>query len=205
MTAFVVPLVVYSLGLSITPGASRLTRRAAVVGGAAATAGLASAAHAMKDLATVNANRAKIGLPPLEVIQSDGSWAEHAGAFSPLFFDDSFKKRDDGFMYKFLGRDDGEKPVPAQMVSVYYTGYLEDGTKFDSSYDKGRPFAFRLGKQTVITGWEAVVGGMKLGQKVIVKIPPKFGYGSKAVGPIPADSNLIFYMELVELGDILGK
>ena len=98
----------------------------------------------------------------------------------------------------------GEKPVQAQMVKVYYTGYLEDGTKFDSAYDKGRPFEFRLGKQTVITGWEAVVSGLEVGQKVIVKIPPKYGYGDKAVGPIPKNSNLIFYMELVGLGDVIG-
>ena len=153
-------------------------------------------------VAELNRRRAKVGLPALDIIEGDGTWATHLGPFTDSFFDDSFKKRDDGFVYKFVNDFPGaEKPKQGQMVSVYYTGYLEDGTKFDSAYDKGRPFQFRLGKQTVITGWEAVVGGMKLGQKVIVKIPPAYGYGSKTVGPIPPDSNLIFYMELVALGD----
>ena len=70
--------------------------------------------------------------------------------------------QDDGFIYKLVNEVDGDKPENGQMVSVYYTGYLEDGTKFDSAYDKGRPFEFRLGKGKVITGWEAVVGGMKV-------------------------------------------
>lgn len=74
---------------------------------------------------------------------------------------------------------------------VHYSGYLLDGTKFDSSYDRKDAFKFRLGKGKVITGWEAVVGGMRLGQKVIVKIPPQFAYGDKSVGPIPANSPLV--------------
>lgn len=180
---------------------------AAAVGGAVAVwAPPSLSAHAAKaTIEEINARRAKIGLAPLDVIQGDGSWAMHTGAFTDSFFDDSFTKRPDGLTFKFVNQPEGQKPVPAQMVSVYYTGYLEDGTKFDSAYDKGRPFDFRLGKQTVISGWEAVVGGMRLGQKVIVKLPPKYAYGSKGVGPIPPNSNLIFYMELVNLGDVLGK
>jgi len=170
---------------------------------AAASSHVASAA-AKASITEINERRAKIGLAPLTVPDADGSWAVHTGAFTDEFFDSSFTKRNDGFTYKFMNQPEGAKPQQAQMVSVYYTGYLEDGSKFDSSYDLGRPFEFRLGKQTVITGWEAVVAGMKLGQKVIVKIPPKYGYGSKSVGPIPADANLIFYMELVQLGDVLG-
>ena len=140
----------------------------------------------------------------LDIIESDGSWAKHEGAFDGAFFDKSFTKRDDGLWYKKVNvPEGGEKPQQGQLVSVYYTGYLEDGTKFDSSYDKGRPFQFRVGKQTVITGWDAVVGGMKVGQKVIARIPPQFGYGGKEVGPIPPNSNLIFYMELVAMGDVL--
>jgi hypothetical protein len=59
-------------------------------------------------------------------------------------------------------------------VAQNYSGYLEDGTKFDSSYDKDKPFSFRLNKGKVISGWEAIVPGMKVGSKVIVKIPPQF-------------------------------
>ena len=62
------------------------------------------------------------------------------------------------------------------------TGYLLDGTKFDSSYDKkGEPFKFRMGKGKVIGGWEATVGGMRPGQRVIVKIPSKYAYGKNGV------------------------
>ena len=195
---------------SSVPSASRGTafgRRAVALGGSLAlTASASSVAAAGKEKASIaemNERRAKIGLPPLEIIESDGTWAEHSGAFDDSFFDSSFKKRDDGLWYKFVNQPDGEKPAQGQQVSVYYTGYLEDGTKFDSAYDKKRPFEFRLGKQTVITGWEAVVSGMKVGQKVIVRIPPAFAYGSKSVGPIPPNSNLIFYMELVAVGNTL--
>ena len=113
-----------------------------------------------------------VGLPPLEFPPCDGSWAEHSGPFADDFFDSSFTKQttadgeQTGLFFKFVQSSEGERPAQGQKVGVYYTGYLEDGTKFDSAYDKGKPFEFRLGKQTVITGWEAVVGGMKVGQKV---------------------------------------
>lgn len=82
------------------------------------------------------------------------------------------------------------------------TGYLLDGTKFDSSYDRNEPFKFRLGKGKVITGWEGILPGMTVGQRVIVRVPPEFAYGEKSVGKIPANSPLLFYMELLELGNI---
>ena len=162
-----------------------------------------SSARAADSIETINERRAVLGLAPLPVLpKGDGSWAEHSGAFTGDFFDRTFTKRDDGFVFKFVNEGDGEKPKPYQLAYVYYTGYLEDGTKFDSSYDKDQPFQFRLNGGKVIGGWQAVVSGMKVGQKVIVKIPPAFGYGDKKVGPIPPNSNLIFYMELVALGDV---
>ena len=87
---------------------------------------------------------------------------------------------------------------------MHYTGYLMDGTKFDSSYKDSAPYKFRLNKGKVITGWESVVRGMRPGQKVIVTIPPEFAYGSKGKGPVPKDATLVFYMELVRLGNIKG-
>jgi len=123
--------------------------------------------------------------------------------FDAEFFKD-FTTAPNGFVYKKVTNPDTEKPVPFQKVFVQYTGYLEDGTKFDSSYDRDGLFSFRLGKGKVIQGWEATVGGMAVGQKVIVKIPPKYAYGDKKTGPIPANSNLIFYIELVKLGGIKG-
>jgi len=140
---------------------------------------------------------------PASATEYDGSWTQHTGPFDAEFFKD-FTTTPNGFVYKKVTNPDTEKPVPFQKVFVQYTGYLEDGTKFDSSYDRDGLFSFRLGKGKVIQGWEATVGGMAVGQKVIVKIPPKYAYGDKKTGPIPANSNLIFYIELVKLGGIKG-
>ena len=198
-----------SLVLALSPSVPPRSDRRAVLGGAMGGAaavgsmlwGACPANAATASVEEINQRRAKVGLPPLDIIVSDGSWAQHTGTFEDSFFDSTFKKRDDGFVYKFVNQPDGEKPQQGQTVKVYYTGYLKDGSVFDSAYDKGRPFEFRLGKQTVITGWEAIVSGMNVGQKVIAKIPSAYGYGSKSVGSIPPDSDLIFYMELVGLGD----
>lgn len=146
-------------------------------------------------------------LPSLADIQAgdggDGTWAEHTGAFDEKFFKD-FKTTDSGFRYKLLNQGAGEKPQDFQKVYVHYTGYLLDGTKFDSSYDKSTPFKFRMNKGKVIVGWESVIRGMQPGQKVIVTIPPQFAYGDKAKGDIPKNSELVFYIELVRLGNIKG-
>lgn len=84
------------------------------------------------------------------------------------------------------------------------SGYLLDGTKFDSSYDRGTPFKFRVGKGKVISAWEGLALVMRPGSKLIAKVPAQFAYGDKSVGPIPAGSTLVFYMELVSLGNIRG-
>jgi len=133
---------------------------------------------------------------------SSSAWAAHSGPFTDDFFKD-FKMSESGISYKFLRMGEGDKPVPGQRVYVHYAGYLLDGKKFDSSYDIGKPFSFRLGKGKVITGWEAVVGGMRPGMQVVVRIPPQYAYGDKAVGNvIPPSSTLVFYMQLDRLGDI---
>ena len=133
----------------------------------------------------------------------DGSWAKHSGSFDDAFFE-GFTTNKQGFAYKIMNDGVGAKPAPFQKVFVQYTGYLLDGTKFDSSYDKGKPFAFRLSKGKVITGWDAIAQSMPVGMKIIVKIPPEFAYGSNGAGPIPPNSPLIFYMEMVEFGNIKG-
>ena len=86
---------------------------------------------------------------------------------------------------------------------MHYSGYLLDGTKFDSSYGKD-PFKFRVGKGKVIPGWEGLALGMRPGSKLIAKIPAQFAYGDKGVGPIPPGSTLVFYMECIALGSIRG-
>lgn len=84
-------------------------------------------------------------------------------------------------------------------VSVNYVGTLTDGTKFDSSYDRNQPFEFQLGAGQVIKGWDQGVAGMKVGGKRKLVIPPDLGYGSQANGKIPANSTLVFEVELLDV------
>jgi peptidylprolyl isomerase len=84
-------------------------------------------------------------------------------------------------------------------ASVHYTGWLEDGTKFDSSLDRGRPFDFPVGGGRVIKGWDEGVATMKVGGKRRLIIPASLGYGDRGVGPIPGGATLIFDVELVDV------
>ncbi|EGK07675.1 peptidyl-prolyl cis-trans isomerase [Kingella kingae ATCC 23330] len=87
-------------------------------------------------------------------------------------------------------------------ITVHYTGYLTDGTKFDSSLDRRQPLTITLGVGQVIRGWDEGFGGMKEGGKRKLTIPPEMGYGSRAVGGvIPANSTLIFEVELLRVHD----
>lgn len=182
-----------SLSTSNTPSIPAVSRRTA-----AATLAAAVVLRQQPVVADSSLTLADSWIPE----KADGSWTNHEGPFDASFFAD-FTATPNGFVYKKVTSPDTEKPVPFQKVFVHYTGYLEDGTKFDSSYDR-EVFSFRLGKGKVIPGWEATVGGMTVGQKVIVKIPAQYAYGDKKIGPIPPNSNLIFYIELKKLGGIKG-
>ncbi|MCB9764542.1 MAG: FKBP-type peptidyl-prolyl cis-trans isomerase [Alphaproteobacteria bacterium] len=96
---------------------------------------------------------------------------------------------------------EGALATPGQSVSVHYTGWLTDGSKFDSSVDRGRPFSFPLGGGRVIKGWDVGVSGMKVGGKRRLTIPPEMGYGARGFPPvIPANATLIFEVELLGVG-----
>ncbi|MFH1575871.1 MAG: FKBP-type peptidyl-prolyl cis-trans isomerase [Candidatus Nealsonbacteria bacterium] len=94
----------------------------------------------------------------------------------------------------------GEAAKNNDIVSVHYTGTLLDGTKFDSSVDRGQPFSFNLGAGMVIAGWDQGVLGMKAGEKRKLTIAPDLAYGaSGAAGIIPPNATLIFEVELLEI------
>ena len=104
-----------------------------------------------------------------------------------------------GLKYIDIEPGSGDSPEPGQTVVVHYTGWLEDGTKFDSSLDRGQPFSFPIGAGRVIRGWDEGVATMQLcGQRRLI-IPPDLAYGARGQGPIPSNATLIFDVELLEV------
>ena len=95
---------------------------------------------------------------------------------------------------------DGDEAVAGHTVEVHYTGWLTDGTKFDSSHDRNQTFSFKLGGGQVIAGWDQGVAGMKIGGSRKLTIPPELGYGERgAGGVIPPGATLVFKVELIGL------
>ena len=107
-------------------------------------------------------------------------------------------KTPSGLVIEDLVMGNGNTAAAGQRVSVHYTGWLTNGTKFDSSKDRGQPFMFSLGRGEVIRGWDEGVSGMKVGGKRKLTIPPDLGYGARgAGGVIPPNATLLFEVELL--------
>ena len=95
---------------------------------------------------------------------------------------------------------DAPSPNAGNVAKVHYTGWLTNGTKFDSSVDRGEPFSFTVGMNEVIAGWDIAVLRMRVGDKVKLTIPPELGYGEGGYpGAIPPNATLIFEVELLEV------
>jgi FKBP-type peptidyl-prolyl cis-trans isomerase FkpA len=121
-------------------------------------------------------------LPPAPVVLDQGSATTTAS----------------GLIIEELAVGSGTVAEAGNRVSVHYTGWLTDGTKFDSSLDRNQPFEFRLGAGQVIRGWDEGVAGMQVGGKRKLTIPPQLGYGERgAGGVIPPNAVLVFEVELL--------
>jgi FKBP-type peptidyl-prolyl cis-trans isomerase len=119
---------------------------------------------------------------------------------APKTDEEGYVVSDTGLKYKELTVGEGETAKSGDTVSVHYTGTLTDGTKFDSSVDRGDPFQFTLGSGQVIAGWDEGLQGVNVGGKRELIIPPELGYGESGAGElIPPNATLIFEVELMEI------
>jgi FKBP-type peptidyl-prolyl cis-trans isomerase len=136
------------------------------------------------------------------ILSACGGSGEGGGAASGDFAVDSasLTKTASGLQYQDVALGEGAEAREGQVAVVHYTGWLTDGTKFDSSRDRGQPFSFPVGGGQVIAGWDEGVAGMKVGGRRKLVIPANLGYGEMGAPPvIPPGATLVFDVELLEV------
>jgi FKBP-type peptidyl-prolyl cis-trans isomerase len=136
------------------------------------------------------------------ILSACGGSGDAAGEAGDKFAVDSaaLTAMPSGLRYQDLETGSGAEAAPGQVAVVHYTGWLTDGTKFDSSRDRGQPFSFPIGAGQVIAGWDQGVAGMKVGGRRKLVIPPDLGYGAGGSPPvIPPSATLVFDVELLEV------
>ena len=144
-----------------------------------------------------------------------GAWAEHDGPFAEDYFL-KFNRSPSGLRFLDKKEGSGEQPVIGETVKLHYSGYLIDGTKFDTSYraalfpfsllvSSAPPVAFKLEKGSLIPGFLEAVLGMKVGGRRIIQVPASLAYGERgAPGIIPPNATLVFFIELRRIGSGLS-
>ncbi len=130
----------------------------------------------------------------------------NAGTIHQSFFDQfqklpesRFRLSSSGLKVAVAREGNGTPATNGMRISVRYTGWLPDGSQFDSSNDRGKPFEFTLGAGRVIKGWEEGLTGIQPGERRQLIIPPSLGYGQRQIGTIPPNSTLIFNVEAVSV------
>ncbi|MDN4473968.1 FKBP-type peptidyl-prolyl cis-trans isomerase [Demequina zhanjiangensis] len=104
----------------------------------------------------------------------------------------------EGLVVEVLESGDGPAVVEGQHITVHYSGWLWDGAKFDSSFDRGESITFPIAYGALIDGWVDGVVGQPVGSKLLLVVPPESGYGFRPMGPIPAGSTLVFVIDVLE-------
>ncbi|RMG69171.1 MAG: FKBP-type peptidyl-prolyl cis-trans isomerase [Calditrichaeota bacterium] len=113
--------------------------------------------------------------------------------------DEAYEYSASGLKYAILEHTEGVKAEPGHRVAVHYVLWLPDGRTLDSSYQRGKPFEFVLGKGQVIPGWEEGIALLHEGERAQLVVPPEMGYGSRGMGPVPPNATLVFYVHLVKV------
>ena len=97
-----------------------------------------------------------------------------------------------------LEAGDGAPVAEGQSITVHYSGWLPDGSTFDSSWGRGEPISFVIARGSLIAGWVEGIVGQPVGSKLLLVVPPEKGYGARAVGPIPPNSTLVFVVDVLD-------